>query len=71
MPTLVIRDVSPDVHRQLKERARAHHRSLTKEVVAIIEESLSVSGEALPPLVRGAFPLTQEWLQAAIREGRE
>ncbi|MHB1345083.1 MAG: FitA-like ribbon-helix-helix domain-containing protein [Thermoleophilia bacterium] len=71
MPTLLIRDVSPEVHRLLKERAERHHRSLGKEVIAILEDSVIPSGVPLPPLVKGAFPLTPNWLDEARRTGRE
>lgn len=71
MPTLVIRDVSPEVHRLLKERAGRHHRSLSKEVITILEESVIPSGGTLPPLVKGAFPVTGAWLDDARRAGRE
>ena len=71
MPTLVIRDVSAEVHRLLKERAAQHHRSLNKEVITILEDSLTPPGQGLPPLVKGAFPVTQDWLDEARRTGRE
>jgi len=71
MPTLVIRDISPEIHRRLKERAAQHHRSLTKEVVTILEDSLAPSTGTLPPLMKGAFPVTQEWLDEARQTGRE
>lgn len=71
MATLVIRDVSPEVHRLLKERAERHHRSLSKEVITILEESVIPSRGALPPLVKGAFPVTPDWLDDARRTGRE
>jgi plasmid stability protein len=71
MPTLVIRDVSPEVHRLLKERAAQHHRSLSKEVITILEDSVTPFVQTLPPLVTGAFPVIQDWLDAARRAGRE
>jgi plasmid stability protein len=71
MPTLVIRDISPEIHRRLKERAAQHHRSLTKEVATILEDSLAASAGTLPPLMRGTFPVTQDWLDEARRTGRE
>jgi plasmid stability protein len=71
MPTLVIRDVSPEVHRLLKERAVQHHRSLNKEVITILEDSVTPSAQTLPPLVKGAFPVIQDWLDQARRTGRE
>jgi hypothetical protein len=71
MPTLVIRDVSPEVHRLLKDRAAQHHRSLSKEVITILEDSVTPSVQALPPLVKGTFPVIQDWLDQARRTGRE
>ncbi len=71
MPTLVIRDLSPEIHRLLKERAGQHHRSVNKEVITILEDSVTPSGYTLPPPVKGAFPVTQDWLDEARRTGRE
>jgi plasmid stability protein len=71
MPTLVIRDVPPEIHRLLKERAEQHRRSLSKEVVTILEDSVTPPRGSLPPLMRGAFPVTPDWLDEARRTGRE
>ena len=71
MPTLVIRDVSDELHGLLKARAAEHRRSLNKEVITILENSLNPQKTVLPPLVKGAFPLTQDWLDDARRAGRE
>jgi plasmid stability protein len=71
MPTLVIRDLSPEVHRLLKQQAKEHHRSMNSEVKIILEECVASSGRTLPPLVRGAFPVTHDWLDEARRAGRE
>jgi plasmid stability protein len=71
MPTLVIRDLSPEIHRLLKQRAEQNHRSVNKEVITILEESVTPSGQALPPPVRGAFLVTQDWLDEVRRTGRE
>jgi plasmid stability protein len=71
MPTLVIRDLSPEIHRLLKEQAQQHHRSVNKEVITILEDSVTPSGQTLPPPLKGAFPLTQDWLDEARRAGRE
>ena len=40
MSTITIKNVPPTVHRTLKARARAHGRSLNKEVVAALEGTL-------------------------------
>lgn len=72
MSTLVVKNISPDLHERLKARARGHHRSLTQEVVTILEASAGLSqNRPLPPLRKGKFPLTEEWLNQVKREGLE
>ena len=76
MAGLMIRDLPGDLHERLKERARAHRRSLSKEAIVILEEALG--DRAGPPLleevddlrIRGARPLTQELLDDAREAGR-
>ena len=76
MAGLMIRDLPCDLHERLKERARAHRRSLSKEAIVILEEALG--DRAGPPLleevddlrIRGARPLTQELLDDAREAGR-
>ena len=41
MKTLSIKNVPDAVHRQLKQRAGRHHRSLNGELLAVLEEALS------------------------------
>jgi len=38
MPTLTIKNVSRELHRQLKKRAELHHRSLNSEVIDFLEQ---------------------------------
>jgi plasmid stability protein len=40
MSTITIKDIPPSVHRTLKMRAKAHGRSLNKEVIATLEGTL-------------------------------
>lgn len=40
MSTVTIKNMPPSVHRSLKARAKAHGRSLNKEVIATLEGSL-------------------------------
>ncbi len=54
----------------LKDRARRNHRSLTKEVMAILEESLAGKRRALPPPVPLKRRLTKEVVEEGRREGR-
>ena len=80
MPTLVVKNLPEPLLDRLKAQAQKHHRSMTKEVVALIEQGLLAPKagapeqalQPLPPLVRlpgGA--LTAEWIESAIADGRE
>jgi plasmid stability protein len=40
MSTITVKDVSLSVHRALKSRAKAHGRSLNREIIATLEASL-------------------------------
>lgn len=72
MPALVIKNLPPELHRRLKEQAVRHHRSMTREAIALLEEALGRTDgvKELPPPYRGAFPLTQAFIDDAKREGR-
>ena len=37
MPTITLKDIPRNLHRDLKKRAAAHHRSLNKEVIATLQ----------------------------------
>ena len=41
MPSLLIKDLPPELHRKLKEEAARHHRSMTRQALALLEEALS------------------------------
>lgn len=78
MPTLVVKNVPEPLHERLKEQAQAHHRSVNKEVVALIEQGVLAPRAArrparpLPPLVRlSTGPVTTEWIEEAIAAGRD
>ena len=77
MPTLVVKNLPEPLHERLKVQARQHHRSMNKEVIALIEQGIlappltSAPLRPLPPLVRlSTGPVTTEWIEAAIAEGR-
>jgi plasmid stability protein len=36
MASITLKDIPPELHRELKNRAIAHHRSLNKEVIATL-----------------------------------
>lgn len=39
MPNLTLKNVPSELHRTLKNQAKAHHRSLNKEVIATLQAS--------------------------------
>jgi len=78
MVTLVVKNLPKPLHERLKAQAEQHHRSMSKEVIALIEQSVLAPSAAraparpLPPLVRlSTGPVTTEWIEAAIAEGRD
>jgi plasmid stability protein len=71
MPSILIKDIPDEMHRQLREAAARDHRSLNKEVIALLETALAERPVDLPPPLELAFPLTKEWLERAISEERE
>ena len=72
MSALVIRDVPLTLHRRLKEEAERHHRSMNREVIAILEKELVTARPLeLPPPVKGIKPVDPQWIVRVIREARE
>ncbi len=76
MAALLIKDLPKDLHDRLKLRAVQNHRSMTKEALAILEESLRSSPKR-PTLaqirrwqVRPKKPITAEFIQRAKTWGR-
>ncbi|HMO05682.1 MAG TPA: hypothetical protein PKC67_14985 [Kiritimatiellia bacterium] len=71
MPSLVIKNLPPALHRRLKEDARDHHRSMTQQAIVLLENGL-LRTRSIPAAkaYKGTFPLTDTFLQAAKREGR-
>jgi plasmid stability protein len=45
MPTLTLKAIPIKLHRELKNRAKAHHRSLNKEVIAMLEQATAGSAK--------------------------
>ena len=41
MPNITLKNIPRDLHRALKNRAKAHHRSLNKEVIATLQIATS------------------------------
>jgi plasmid stability protein len=71
MPALVIKDLPVELHRRLKDEAMQHHRSMTQQAIVILEQGLHrVSPIPAFRAFRGTFPLTNDFINAAKREGR-
>jgi plasmid stability protein len=69
MSNIVVRDVPEALHSSLKRQAKRHHRSVTKEVVSLIEAG--VRDEQPKSYVAPTRPaLDYEEILAAIRDGR-
>jgi len=76
MSTLVIKNLPEELHARLKEQAQRHHRSVTKEVVSLIESGPAVPPRQPPKLssplkLKSGFRPTVEEIEAAIAEGRD
>ncbi len=72
MPGLAIKNLPEHLHSRLQARARRHHRSMAKELLAILEQELGDRPPAtLPEPMKLKKPLTSLELDAAKREGRE
>jgi len=75
MSTLVIKNLPEGLHARLKEQAQRNHRSVTKEVVSLIESALEAPRQPptlSPPLkLKSGYRPTIEDIEAAIAEGQE
>lgn len=71
MASVLIKDLPADLHQRLREAAARDHRSMSKEVIALLEMALSTRPSQLPPPSRATFPLTDDWLERAVAEGRK
>lgn len=74
MSTLVIKNLPDNLHARLKDQAERHRRSVTKEVVTLIERGLAPSRVApvLPPPIKlKGGPLTTKEIEAWTAEGRD
>lgn len=72
MSAVVIRDLPPDIHQRLKTEAHRHHRSMNREIIAILEKEVGDNRLSdLPPPVKGIKPVDPQWIVRIIREARE
>ena len=72
MSVVVVRDLPPVLHQRLKQEAERHHRSMNREIIAIIERELEEDQPAmLPALVKPLVPVSGRGIAAAIRAARD
>jgi plasmid stability protein len=79
MPTITLKNLPRDLHRKLKNRAKAHQRSLNKEVIAALQNATAatrpldaVTLQRSVQRARSLFrrPLTARQIDAWKRAGR-
>lgn len=72
MSGVVIRDLPPLLHSRLKYEAECHHRSMNREIIAILEKELGDARPVvLPPPIKGRKPIDPQWIVQIIREARD
>lgn len=72
MSALLIKNIPTPLHERLRRQAAAHHRSMNREVIAILEREMErpVATE-LPPPVKTLKPISGEWTVQVIRDARD
>jgi len=74
MGTLVLRNIPDHLHALLKAQARRNRRSISEEVLAMIERALALQGtivELPPPIMLKGGRLTTDDIESAIAAGRD
>lgn len=72
MTGFVIKELPAGLHRKLKRRAAQHRRSMTKEVLAMLERAVGEEArpEVAPAPFKGRIALTDRLIARARRQGR-
>jgi plasmid stability protein len=71
MASLLIKNISEELKKKLKEQAEINHCSINKQVVLILERALT--GSAIGPFpspVKTRSRLSAEWVVKATKWGR-
>lgn len=72
MTALLIKNMPPDIHERLRHQAERHHRSMNREILAILDEQLDgVSFETPPPAAKTLRRISGEMVVKTVREIRE
>ena len=79
MPTITLKDIPRPLHRDLKKRAAAHHRSLNKEVIATLQaatgaatsvDAAALKEEALAARSQFSRMMTAKEIRSWTKQGR-
>jgi len=73
MSDVLIRNVSDTLKNKLKDRAKKNHRSVSKEIYAILEEAFLdvVNDKETPVPYKGKFKISDSFIESAKKEGRK
>jgi plasmid stability protein len=72
MAALLIKNLPPPLHERLRRRAAEHHRSMNREVIAILEKEIAgTAPDRLPLPVQPLVPVDGRWIVDAIRNDRD
>ena len=75
MPGLLIKDFPPELHRRLKEDAARHHRSMTRQALALLEQALAApardAADLLPDPLKPVKRVAPGDVVAVIRKSRD
>lgn len=74
MTDILLRDIPPDLKRQIEELARAHKTSLSSEIKALLERALRQSARSVEAQAKGglgarlgALVAEEDWTDDFIR----
>ncbi|MFH0881064.1 MAG: hypothetical protein V2A34_15220 [Lentisphaerota bacterium] len=71
MPALLIKDFPANIHKWLKQEAVRNRRSMTQQAISILEQGMHrVKPIPLCKPYKGAFPITDEFINKAKQKGR-
>ena len=75
MSGLLIKDFPPELHRKLKDEAARHHRSMTRQALALLEQALSEpainAADLLPKPLKPAKQVASGDVVSVIRKSRD
>ena len=72
MSALLIKNMPAPLHDRLRQRAAAHHRSMNREVIAILEVELATPVTTpLPAPVKPLKQINSEWTVQIVRDARD